>query len=125
MANRSASELLELLRQMNGKPKEKKQKASNSNVLEYLKEMNFKPGTDLVPTYVLFYHYRMIWKPSLTGKSSKIDFFRTLNTVINEQHRHSHQRYYKLNADPLKLTPEDELKALEYDKRHWKKKSSL
>jgi hypothetical protein len=121
-------ELLELLekakrdressRSTRRKPGEPKQYAS---VKRFIKSFGIQEGIDRVPTYVIYYTYRIKWlKEKQQNKTNKINFFRTFKSFF-KMVRTGQGRYYLLNGDAFDLTREGRLEAKNYDKQETKR----
>ena len=88
----------------------------NSNVREFLRELEITDGLTLVPTYIIYYRYKKVWRPHGT-KLSKIAFFRKINKVF-ETKRTNSTRYYLLNEGVFDLSKESLDDARKFDKRY-------
>jgi hypothetical protein len=111
-------ELLELMEEA-GDSIESLVDSTERSVKKFIKEHNITPGQTKVPSYVIFYHYRRVWR--LQGnKVNKIVFFRNFNKLF-DQYRTKSTRYYLLNEGIFDLSQEDLNEAKESDKRYEKK----
>lgn len=76
---------------------------NDSRVLRYLENTKLEPGVLKVPTYVIYWHYRVLYTyPGIfnQNKAKKVTFFRTFSKRF-PQVRKKFQRYYLLNPDQL------------------------
>tara|TARA_R100001086_G_scaffold249698_1_gene190430 strand:+ start:4498 stop:4935 length:438 start_codon:yes stop_codon:yes gene_type:complete len=122
MTDINIDELLELAE--NAKKEKAKRKRGESkqhkSVSRFIEEYPIKPGTDLVPNYVIFYTYRILWKGlTHSNKCNKIVFFRNFNKQFNQK-RTGKQRYYLVDASSFDLTREGIEEAKYYDRRYQK-----
>jgi len=107
----------ELLARVAEGKKPRKKIETNSNVNRYIAEFKLEPGTLAVPSYVIYWHYRMIFEGARQHKANKIVFFRTFSKTFT-QYRHGKQRFY-LIAPGVLPTDEESLKAAEtYEKTY-------
>lgn len=115
----------ELLKIVNERPsKNRKIKEDHRDVMDFINELNIESGTQAVPTYLIFYFYRSLWKPDNTKrKAKKITFFQTFGRYFND-FRENTQRYYLLKEGLFNVT-EDVIKAAkQYDKQYWQSKKT-
>jgi hypothetical protein len=84
-------------------------------VHKFMVEFPIRPGLVKVPTYVLYYTYRVKFKgnPKITRHMFFLEFKKLFKQV-----RHGTQRFYLLDADNLDMTREGLLEAKYYDERH-------
>lgn len=119
MENRKPTieELLAAVQERASKPKKKKIE-NHSNTLRYIEEMGLESGTQAVPNYVIYWHYRAIWKGSdRRYKANKIVFFRTFCKKF-KSHRVGSQRFYLLKEGAIELSADILKEALSYDKHY-------
>jgi hypothetical protein len=118
---KSIEELLELV---NSRPSAGKKTAEdNRDVMEFIKDLGIDAGTKAVPTYLIFYVYRMLWKPEQSKrKAKKITFFQTFGKHLPD-YRHGKQRFYMIKDGIFEVTDELIKAAEQYDKQHWTKKA--
>lgn len=114
----------ELLAKVESKSKPtRKRLEKHTNTLRYIREFNFEAGTMKVPTYVIFWHYRIKWEgPDRHQKANKTVFFRTFNQNF-PSYRNGKQRYYLLKEGVIEVTPEIIKEAKLYDQTKWKRKN--
>lgn len=114
----------ELLSMATEVQKKRRRVENHPNVLRFLDEMNWESGVDAIPTYVIFWYYRVKWDGSDRHyKAKKITFFRTFNKRFPE-FRKSGQRYYLMKEGTIELTAEVLKEAALYDKKFWGKKAN-
>ena len=83
------------------------------------------PGLERVPTYVIFYTYRVKWQGIYRShKANKIVFFRAFNKHFS-QVRTGKQRYYLLDGEAFDLTREGLLEAKHYDEKTKKQRETF
>jgi hypothetical protein len=111
----------ELLAKATEATKPKRRIENNKNTLRYIEETCWEAGTLAIPTYVIFWHYRNVWKCDRHYKANKTVFFRTFNKKFPAYRKHD-QRYYLLKEGIIELNEEILKEAKAYDKQHWKKK---
>lgn len=111
----------DLLNRIEQDKKPKLRIENNVNTLRYINEVGWEAGTLAIPTYVIFWHYRNVWKGDRHAKANKTVFFRTFNKKFPPA-RKSKQRFYLLKEGIIELTPEILKEAKSYDKQHWSKK---
>jgi hypothetical protein len=121
--SRSIDELLDIINSGSEKREKKDSSRPIKTVVQFVEDMGIEPGTQLVPNYLIFYYYRVLWKPSNDNshKGKKITFFQSFNKLI-PSHRNGKQRFYLIKKgifDEAKL--ED---ALHYDKNFWSPKKT-
>lgn len=87
----------------------------NKHVAEFIKDYGILPGLTLVPTHVIYYNYKRVWRSESRTKISKIAFFRNFNKLF-EQKRKTKVRYYLLNEESFDLTTEELYKTKLADK---------
>lgn len=114
----------DLLAKVADTSKKRKRIENNTNVLRFIEESALEAGTQAVPNYVIFWHYRNIWKGDRHYKANKIVFFRTFGRKF-PAYRVGKQRYYLLKEGVIELTDETKEKARIYDKQHWAKKTKV
>jgi hypothetical protein len=113
----------ELLAKVAEGSKPRRKIENNASVVRYLKETGIEAGTQAVPTYVLFWHYRNMWPGDRHCKAKKIVFFRTLSQKGLPHYRVGKQRYYLLKEGVIELNDEVTRQAKIYDKQFWAKKA--
>jgi hypothetical protein len=99
---------------------------NNKNVLKFIQDLNIETGTVPVPSYLIFYYYRLIWDSTQSAqryKTSKTGFFATFHKHFVQQ-RKSKQRYYLIKEGIFDLSSETLKKADEYDRSFWAKKKA-
>lgn len=112
----------ELLAKATESSKKKLRVENNRNTLTYMESVGWEPGPIAIPTYVIFWHYRIQYTGcDITNKASKTPFFRTFTKRI-PSYRKNRQRYYLLNEGVINLTPELLEECKRYDRKHWQKK---
>lgn len=112
----------ELLAKAEEKGKKKLRVENNSNTLRYMDAVGWEPGTQAIPTYVIFWHYRTQYTGTVIQcKVSKTPFFRTFTKRI-PSYRKNQQRYYLLKEGIIELTPQLLQDCKSYDRKHWQKK---
>lgn len=121
MSNLSIDDLLKVVE---SKKRSSKRLEDNSNVRRYLEETGWEAGTLAIPTYVIFWHYRTMWKCDRHHKTNKIVFFRCFNKRF-PAYRKNKQRFYLLKEGIIELTQEVLDEAKLYDKKFWKKESQV
>ncbi len=113
----------ELLAKVAEGSKKKLRIENNANVLRFIEESQLEVGTLAIPTFVIFWHYRNIWKGDRHYKANKIVFFRTFNRKF-PCCRSGKQRYYLLKEGAIELSDEIIKEAKSYDKQFWAKKET-
>jgi len=91
----------------------------HKSILTFIKHYQLKPGTVLIPTYLIYYYYKVKYSHSHVVKVGKTEFFRVFNMFF-EQKRKTNQRYYLLD-DSLEITDE----ILTLAKSHSRSKNSV
>lgn len=92
-----------------------------SSVTRFIKQWGIKEGKDRVPTYVIFYTYRIKWQgDKRPNKVKRVPFFREF-TKHFKQVRTGKQRYYLLDSSQFDLSREGKLEAEHYDEREKKR----
>ena len=91
----------------------------NSNVKHFIRELGLHDGNVLVPNFVVYEHYRRVWRPK-GKKLGKIDFLRKMAKVF-ETARKKHTRYFKLNKGVFDTSEEGIKNAKEHDIRYRRK----
>lgn len=114
----------ELLARVADSSKKKLRVENNSNVLRFIEESKLETGTLAVPNFVIFWHYRNIWKGDRHYKANKTVFFRTFGKKF-PAYRNGKQRYYLLKEGVIELNDEVIEKAKIYDKQFWAKKAKV
>lgn len=114
----------ELLAKATEATKPRRRIENNKNALRYIEETGWEAGTLLIPTYVIFWHYRNQWACDRHYKANKTVFFRTFNKSFPAV-RKNNQRFYLLKEGIIELTPEVLKDAKQYDKTFWAKKVRL
>lgn len=112
-------ELLELI----GEEPQKKEAPSldtDSKIKDFINRYNLNIGLDRIPTYVVYYMYKVKYR----GELSKIEFFRQFKKEGFIQVRTGRQRSYLLDCNDLIITREDRLEAEYYEKKEKNKKKS-
>lgn len=89
-----------------------------SNLPKFIREFNITTGDIKVPNYLIYYVYRISWRPQ-GKKMSKIEFMRRLSKVF-DQKRTGKVRYYMLNHNPFE--DYDLRKVKIYDKKYGNQK---
>lgn len=99
--------------------KSRKRIESHTNTLRYIEEMKLEPGTQAVPNYVIYWHYRTQWGnvENRHSKANKIVFFRTFSTKL-PSHRVGSQRYYLLKEGSIEINEQILEEAKLYDKKY-------
>lgn len=113
-------ELLKIIAEAEAKKEEVRPKKGQVQVDRFVNDFNIRHGleTDRVPTFVVYYTYRVKWKgEARSNKLNKITFFRLFNKMF-EQVRTGKQRYYKLDRSSFDLSREGLLEAEHYEKRY-------
>jgi hypothetical protein len=104
--------------------KKRRRVENHPNVVRFLDEMQWDAGVEAIPTYVIFWYYRVKWDGSDRHyKAKKITFFRTFNKRFPE-FRKSGQRYYLLKEGTIEINEEVLKEAALYDKKFWGKKTN-
>jgi hypothetical protein len=99
-------------------PKKRRRIENNSNTLRYIDEMKLEAGPVAVPNYVIYWHYRQVWKGSdRKYKANKIVFFRTFTQKF-PSHRIGKQRFYLLKENCIELNDAVLEEAKLYDKKY-------
>lgn len=95
------------------------------SVKRFINEWDVRPGKDRIPTFVIFYTYRIKWKGQLRDKKTNlIDFFRTFAKHF-KQVRTGKNRYYLLDGSVFDMTREGKLEAKHYEQTEKKRKKTL
>jgi hypothetical protein len=117
MSHKTLEELLELVKKTSEERVEQKQikKEESHPVRKFINEYPVKPGLVKVPTYVLYYTFRVLYKgsPDITKHKFFLEFKKMFKQVRNND-----QRYYLLDATNLPMTREGLLEAKYYDERN-------
>jgi predicted nucleotide-binding protein (sugar kinase/HSP70/actin superfamily) len=124
MSGKSIEDLLRMV-EGNKTPSSKPQRVvgNNKNVLRFVEELGLESGTVPVPSFLIFYYYRKVWRNTEEDKrykTTKHSFFVTFHKHF-VQHRKSKQRYYLLKEELPETTAELQKKANEYDRNYWGK----
>ena len=124
MSDKSIDDLLKMVEGAKTPSTDKRPTGNNKNVLKFIEEMGVESGTVLIPSFLIFYYYRMIWKSSEEDrryKASKHSFFQTFHSHFVQQ-RKTKQRYYLIKENVFETNEELLKKANEYDRSHWAKR---
>lgn len=121
MSNETKPSIDELLAKVAEGSKPKRRIENNTNVLRFIEESQLEAGAMAIPTFVIFWHYRNVWKGDRHYKANKIVFFRTFNKKF-PQYRIGKQRYYLLKEGVIELNEQVIKEAKSYDKQFWSKK---
>lgn len=97
---------------------------NNANTLRFIEESKLEPGTQAVPNFVIFWHYRNVWKGDRHHKANKTVFFRTFGKKF-PAYRHGKQRFYLLKEGVIELNDEIIKEARSYDKQFWARKEKV
>ncbi len=89
-------------------------------MLKFIQDLKIESGTDSIPTYLIFYYYRSVWKEDVT-KAKKITFFQNFNKHFPTR-RIGTQRFYMIKPGIFDLTLKEA--ARQYDKQFWSKKET-
>lgn len=120
MSKLSIEELLEKATQTE---KKRRRCENNTNVNKYIDATGWTAGKVAIPTYLIFWHYRMIYKGCHDiNKANKTVFFRTFGKKF-PSHRKNKQRFYLLNDGIIEVTAENLKAAKAYDNQYWQKKA--
>ena len=120
MSNKSIEELLDLINSSKNKDSKSVVAKLDKTVASFINELNIESGTQAVPNSLIFYYYRMLWKPE-ERKIKKIMFFKSFSQKM-PAYRHGQQRFYMLTAGIFDLSKFEE--AERYDKSYWPKKEA-
>ena len=117
--NLTIDELLELAESNN----ESIDSSKPTDVDNYIKKFKITAGVDLVPSYIIYYHYRQ-WRK--TKYMRKTHFFHKFSEIF--ERKNTQPKYY-INAEPFDMSLEGSLKARvflrkERDVQRQKKKRS-
>lgn len=104
--------------------KKRRRIENNANTLRFIEESKLEIGTLAVPTYVVFWYYRNIWKGDRHYKANKIVFFRTFGRKF-PAYRAGKQRYYLLKEGVIEVNDAIKKEAKSYDKQHWARKEKV
>jgi hypothetical protein len=97
----------------------------NSSVNRFIREWDIGPGKDRIPTYIIFYTYRVLWDGiNRLNKTNKINFFRTFAKHF-EQVRTGKNRYYLLDGSKFDMSRKGKLEAKHYEQTQKKFKETL
>lgn len=107
----------ELLARVTEGKKPRKKIETHSNVVRYIAEFKLEPGTLNIPSYVIYWHYRMVFETARHHKANKIVFFRTFSKTFT-QYRHGKQRFYLVAPGVIPMDPESLAKAADYEKTY-------
>ncbi len=88
----------------------------NKDVLKFIRKLGIEPGTNKVPTYMIYYQFAQWHQTQWRNLWGKEEFFRTFKKHF-EQKRSGNQRFYMIN-DALDLSDEMYEKAKRYDKKY-------
>lgn len=114
----------ELLNKAKETTKKRLRIENHPNVLRFIKETGLEPGTQVVPTYVIFWFYRNQWNNGggdAASKAKRTTFFRTFNKNF-PTYRKKDQRYYLIKEGVITVNEETLKEAKTYDKKYWSKK---
>lgn len=91
----------------------------NKDVLKFIRKFDLKPGSNKVPTYMIYYQFAQWHQKQWRNLWGKEEFFRTFKKHF-EQKRSGNQRFYMIN-DALDLSEEMYEKAKKYEQK-WQKR---
>lgn len=117
--NTDVDELLKIIAEAEAKKKEVRPKKGQVHVDRFVNDFKIRHGleTDRIPTYVIFYTYRVKWQGiARNHKLNKITFFRLFNKMFT-QRRTGRQRYYQLDPSSFDMSREGLLEAKHYEKK--------
>lgn len=101
--------------------KERKIKPKKSSFDTFIREENIKQGESRIPTYVIYYKYRSLWKPKYREyKMNYTHFFREFNKKFTSV-RTGKRRYYLLDEKQFDMSKEGQARAEYYVKEKYKK----
>lgn len=110
-------DLYKLIEESENKAKKSVKKKHSNSVDRFVSDLNITTGLDKIPTFVIYYHYKKLWKETTTmPKVNKIVFFRAFNKLFT-QYRTGKQRYYLLDQESFDISREGIIEAREYNKR--------
>lgn len=112
----------ELVARAEAKTKKRLRSETNASTLRYIREVGWESGTVAIPTYVIFWHYRNVWKADPSAKANKTVFFRTFNKHF-VAYRSNGQRFYLMKEGVINLDINIKETAKLYDKQYWQKKA--
>lgn len=124
MSETTKPSIEELLARVADSSKKRRKIENNANTLRFIEETGLEAGTLAIPTFVIFWFYRNIWKGDRHYKAKKIVFFRTFNQKF-PQYRVGKQRYYLLKEGVIELNDKVITEAKSYDKQFWAKKAKV
>ena len=102
MSNHTVNDLLKIL----GKDSSESEPISTSKIDGFIKQFNLEKGLDRIPTYIIFYTYKEVFK----GELSKVEFFRQFSKLF-EKKRTGKQRVYLLSSSSFDMTREGIIRA--------------
>lgn len=107
----------DLIARAENKVKRSRKYENNINTIRYIERVGWEAGETLVPTYVIYWHYRSVYDGChQDNKARKVVFFRTFSKRF-PKYRKNKQRYYLLN-NVIEITEEVLKEAKAYDKNH-------
>jgi hypothetical protein len=128
MSDLNVDELIKLAEKAEEKKKSSRSRGEHkehSSVSRFIREFGVRPGTDLVPNYVIFYTYRVKWKGlPPEKKTNKINFFRAFNKQFTQK-RTGRQRYYLLDGSTFDTSREGIEEAKFYEQKTRKAKETI
>jgi hypothetical protein len=95
----------------------------NKDVLKFIRKLDIQPGTNKVPTYIIYYQFAQWHQTQWRNLWGKEEFFRTFKKHF-EQKRSGNQRFYMIN-DALDLSDEMYEKAKKYDQKYQKRNKKV
>lgn len=95
--SKSIEELLEIVEKNSKEEVHNNFAEDKTHFPKFIAEFSIKPGKTKYPTFIIYYYYKKMFKPSSRYKMSKIDFFRKFSKVY-VQKRTNKQRYYLLDS---------------------------
>lgn len=111
-------ELLKIIEDAKAKTVEvRPSKKGQVQVDKFISDLKLQRGSDKIPTYVIFYHYRVKWDGiNRSNKLNKIVFFRIFSKLFNP-YRIGKQRYYLLDKSSFDISREGLQEAKYYEER--------
>ena len=109
MDNLSTEQLIQLATEQSSL-EIKQRKELDSSVVRFIRENNISVGINKIPTFYLYYIYKVTWKRD-SRKLTKVEFFRQFSKEF-ESYRSGKQRYYMLEG--ITMTKEINEKAQKY-----------
>lgn len=107
--SKTIEELLALVEKTKAEPKRNRNKAkitqNMQSVKDFIDAYKIEPGLNKVPTFLILYYYKVVWKGNdpENSKAKRVIFFKELNKHGFTLYRTEKQRYYLLN-DALVIT---------------------